>query len=72
MLTVEEFLAHAIRLEREAADRFDQLAEAMLNCGNREVGKLFRKLADYSRMHLAEARARAGFRDVPELKHEEY
>lgn len=72
MLTVEEFLAHAIRLEREAADRFDQLAEVMQSCGNREVCALFRKLANYSRMHLAEARARAGFRNVPELKHEEY
>lgn len=71
-LTVEEFLAHAIRLEREAADRFDQLADAMESCSNREVGRLFRKLANYSRMHLAEARARAGFRDIPELKHEEY
>jgi rubrerythrin len=71
-LTVEEFLAYAIRLEREAADRFDQLADAMQSCGNREVSKLFRKLAGYSRMHLAEARARAGFRVVPELKHDEY
>jgi len=33
--TVEEFLAHAIQLEREAADRFGQLAEAMESGGNK-------------------------------------
>ena len=65
METVEEFLAHAIQLEREAADRFSQLADAMESCGNREVAKLFRQLADYSRLHLADARLRSGFRDIP-------
>ena len=65
--SVEEFLAHAVRLEKEAADRFGQLADAMKSCGNAEVGKLFRKLSDYSRMHLAEAQARSGYRDIPRL-----
>jgi rubrerythrin len=67
MQTVEEFLAYAINLEREAADRFGQLADAMDSCGNREVGKLFRRLAEYSRLHLGDAQARAGFRDVPQM-----
>ena len=65
--SVEEFLAHAIRLEEEAAQRFGQLADAMHSAGNREVGRLFRQLAEYSRMHLADARARSDFRDVPAL-----
>jgi len=65
--TVELFLAHAIQLEREAADRFAQLADAMEAGGNKEVGKLFRQLAHYSRLHLADARNRAGFRKIPEL-----
>lgn len=68
MESVEEFLAYAINLESEAAARFGQLADAMETCGNREVGKLFRRLADYSRLHLADARARSGFRDVPNMK----
>jgi rubrerythrin len=72
MMTVEEFLAHAIRLEREAADRFDQLSDAMASCGNTEVAGLFRQLADYSRLHLASARERAGFRDIPDLTHGEF
>ncbi len=66
--SVEEFLAYAIRLEREAADRFGQLADAMQSSGNGAVGKLFRQLSEYSRMHLAEAQARAGFRDMPKLE----
>jgi rubrerythrin len=72
METVETFLAHAIRLEQDAADRFGQLADAMEACGNREVGKLFRRLSDYSRLHLSDARARSGFRDMPEQTEVEF
>ena len=67
MDSVEEFLAYAIKLESEAADRFGALADAMQAGGNGGVAKLFRQLSDYSRMHLAEAQARAGFRDIPKL-----
>jgi rubrerythrin len=66
--SVEEFLAYAINLESEAAQRFGQLADAMDACGNHEVSKLFRRLSDYSRLHLADAQARSGFRDIPEMK----
>lgn len=62
---VEVFLSYAIKLEEEATLRFGQLADAMDAAGNRKVGALFRKLSDYSRLHLADARARAGFREVP-------
>jgi rubrerythrin len=72
MQSIEEFLAYAIHLEREAADRFGELADAMTTYGNAEVGKLFRRLSDYSRLHLAEAQARAGYRDIPELKPHEF
>lgn len=72
METVETFLAYAIQLEREAANRFGELADAMDACGNRQVGKLFRRLSDYSRLHLADAQARAGFREMPALTVGEY
>ncbi|MFY9658933.1 MAG: ferritin family protein [Methylocystis sp.] len=72
MESVELFLAYAIRLEEEAALRFGQLADAMDACGNREVGRLFRRLSDYSRLHLADAKARSGFRDVPKMKTDEF
>lgn len=65
LTSVETFLAYAIKLEEEATLRFGQLADAMDSYGNKDVGRIFRKLSDYSRMHLGEARARAGFRDVP-------
>ncbi len=67
MQSVEEFLAHTIQLESEAALRFGQLADAMATAGNKEVGKLFRRLADYSLLHLGDAKARAGYRNLPDM-----
>ncbi len=72
MESVEEFLDYSIKLEQEAALRFGQLADAMESSGNREVGRLFRRLSDYSRLHLAEAVARSGFREIPELKPDDF
>lgn len=72
METVEQFLAHAVRLEREAAERFAQLADAMETGGNSEVAALFRQLAHYSRLHLSDARARANYRDIPALAPHEF
>lgn len=65
--TIEVFLAHAVNLEREAAERFGQLADAMEAAGNGDVGKLFRRLGEYSRLHLTDAKMRSGFREVPEI-----
>ncbi len=70
--SVETFLAYAIKIEQEAAERFGHLADAMEACGNREVGKLFRRLSDYSRLHLSDAKARAGFREVPKMTSAEF
>jgi rubrerythrin len=72
MESVETFLAYAIRVEEEAALRFGQLADAMESCGNREVGRLFRRLSDYSRLHLADAKARSGFRDIPKMASDDF
>lgn len=72
METVEEFLAHAIQLEQEAALRFAQLADAMHTQGNKEVGRLFRQLADYSLLHLSDARERAGYRQLPTMTEAEF
>ncbi|MBL8575254.1 MAG: ferritin family protein [Hyphomicrobiaceae bacterium] len=72
MGSVEEFLAYAIKLEEEAVLRFGELADAMNNVGNREVGTLFRRLSDYSKLHMADAKARAGFRDMPVMMPAEF
>jgi len=72
MESVEEFLAHTIQLENEAALRFGQLADAMRTAGNTEVAQLFRQLADYSLLHLGDARERAGYRNLPQLTAADY
>ena len=69
---IRRFLAHAIRLEAEAARRFDELAEDMATRGNYEVEKIFRQFADFSRLHLKHAMDRAGFRHIRELPAEDY
>ncbi len=45
---VDLFLAHAVKLEQEAALRYAQLADAMGAAGNRDAEKIFRKLAKFS------------------------
>ena len=72
MNDVEKFLAHAVQLEREAARRYEELAAAMQTDGNRELRAFFSRMAHYSRLHLAQASARAGFRDLPPLTADEY
>ena len=72
MNLVEHFLAHAIQLEREAARRYEELTAAMQTDGNAELRAFFARMAYYSRKHLAEAQARGGFRELPDLKPHEY
>jgi rubrerythrin len=72
MNNVERFLAHAITLEREAARRYEELSAAMGTAGNPVVKEFFARMAYFSRKHLAEATARAGFRDVPQLGADDY
>ncbi len=64
------FLAHAVVLEDEAAERYDELAEAMGTHRNRPIEKLFRQMAHYSRLHRDEAieRARTEGGGLPDLK----
>ncbi len=49
------FLAHAVVLEDEAAQRYDELALAMHQHNNPTVAELFERMAGYSRLHRAEA-----------------
>jgi hypothetical protein len=72
MNSLQDFLAHAIRLESAAAQRSDELADAMQTWGNRQVEAFFRTMAEYAGMHLKEALALAGFRQVSELPADGY
>ena len=58
--SLEQFMGYAVKVEQDAAIHFDDLGAKMEDCGNTEVGKLFHQLAAFSRLHLAEAKARAG------------
>jgi ferredoxin/rubrerythrin len=58
--SVEAFFGYAVKVEQDAAIHYDQLGVAMEKVGNAEVATLFRELADYSRLHLEEAKKRAG------------
>jgi hypothetical protein len=44
----------------------------MQSYGNTDVSELFRRLSEYSRLHLADARARAGFRELPVMLPDAY
>lgn len=66
------FLAHAIRLERDSARCYEDLAAAMQTQGTAEVADFFRQMAHYSRLHLADAMARGGFHYPPDLRPEEW
>ena len=66
------FLAHAVELEREAARRYEELAESMRTDSNDEVEKFFRRMATFSRKHLALAMERGGFRHLPVLSAKDY
>ncbi|MCG6203110.1 2Fe-2S iron-sulfur cluster-binding protein [Rhodopseudomonas sp. HC1] len=62
--TLPEFFSYAAKVEDDAATHYDTLAKAMAEAGNEPVAKLFAQLADFSRLHLAEVKARAGSIDV--------
>ncbi len=71
-MNVRTFLAHAVQLEREAARRYEELAASMGTDGNHELKAFFARMAHYSRLHLADATARGGFRDLPEMSPDEF
>lgn len=70
--TLPEFFAHALALEREAADRYRELAELMDAHGNREVWALFRDMVHFSTLHHDDIQRRVGDIDLPTLKPWEY
>lgn len=72
MEDIHLFLAHAVAIERDSARRYEELAEGMKTLGREEVAAFFREMAHYSRLHLADATERGGFRYPPQLEPDEY
>lgn len=67
METLGEFLVHAITLEDESAQRFDELADVMEVHHNTEVAGLFKRMAHYSRLHLEDIRKQAEGMTLPHI-----
>jgi rubrerythrin len=70
--TLPEFLAHAIAMEEEAAERYLELADMMESHRNDEVSALFRNMHRFSLMHRDAIRERVGSVVLPKLKSWEY
>jgi rubrerythrin len=62
--SLDDFLSYAVKVEEDAALHYESLADKMEACGNADVATLFRQLGSYSRMHLAEAKAKCERFDV--------
>jgi rubrerythrin len=67
-----EFLAHAVALEQEAADRYLELADMMEAHRNDDVSAVFRDMTRFSEMHRDEIKARVVSIELPQLKSWEY
>ncbi len=72
MNSLDLFLAHALRLEEDSAIQYEEMADALETHHKSDVSRLFRKMAHYSRLHLAEAERLAAGRAIPRLKTWEY
>ena len=65
--SLAEFLAHAIVLEQESVERYQQLADSMDTHNNPEVAKLFGKLAHFGEKHAHEVEQYATGLDLPQI-----
>ena len=65
--SLAEFLAHALELEVESAERYRELADNMRVHNIMDVSELFRKLADYGDAHAAEVERRAAGLQLPHI-----
>ncbi len=70
--TLPEFLAHAVAMEQEAAERYLELAEIMEAHRNEGVASVFHDMNRFSQIHSAEITARAASTELPKLKSWEY
>jgi rubrerythrin len=65
--SVGEFLVHALELEIESVERYQELADSMEVHHNPDVAALFQKLSDYSALHAEEVKQRTQGMVLPEI-----
>ena len=68
MNSLELFLAHALKLKEDSAIHYDEMAAALDVQQKGDIARLFRKMAHYSRLHLAEVGRRTAGLALPRLK----
>jgi len=67
MKTLAELLAHALAMEIEAAERYEDLADQMVLCNNETVAELFRRMSELETLHVEKIRDRIGALELPEI-----
>ena len=70
--SLPEFLAHAVALEQEAAERYLELADMMEAHRNDSVSAVFRSMTRFSQLHCDSIKLRIGTMVLPQLKSWEY
>lgn len=66
--SLEEFLAHALTLEREAWERYQELADVMVVHNNTRLADLFQRLAGFSEQHAGEVSQHAAGLTLPQIQ----
>lgn len=62
------FLAHAVELEEEARQRYEEMADIMASHHNTDVAQFFQRMAQEAAHHSAEVTGLASGLELPELK----
>lgn len=64
--TLSELMALALQMEREAAQRYAELADVMEVHNNRDVAQLFRRMAAIEAQHARQIMEQMGWTEAPE------
>ncbi len=64
-LTLPQFMAQAVAMEREAVDRYTEFADMLETANNPEVSALFRTMAGYETKHAEQIMQEMGWTEPP-------
>lgn len=64
-LTLPQFMAQALAMERDAVERYTEFADMLETANNREVSELFRTMAGYEVKHAEQIMAEMGWTEAP-------
>lgn len=67
IVTVAEFVAHALEMESESAERYRELANNMETHNNLEVAALFRVLAEEGDTHTEQVKSWGAEMELPDI-----